>query len=137
MSAFPAANDCAPCLALELSMLEKLTRDGITARELGFIKNYMIRSHAFEIDTAPKRLGHALESELMQLPAHYHDRYVDHVRSITLEQANAAIRNRLSPDNLIVSVLGTARDTFDAVCNSIPNLASNTVIAYDAEGTLL
>ena len=32
-SAFPAAADCAPCLELELKLLEDFAKDGITARE--------------------------------------------------------------------------------------------------------
>lgn len=133
MGAFPGAADCAPCISLELKLLEDFTRDGITARELSFIKNYMIRSHAFEIDTAPKRLGHVLETELIDLPADYHSGYLDHVRAVTLEGANAAVRERLSADNLVIVVLGTASEILDDVTQAIPNLVSHTVIPFDRD----
>ncbi len=133
MGAFPAAADCAPCVALELQLLEDFTRDGITARELAFIKNYLIRSHAFEIDTAPKRLGQTLEVELLDLPADYHTNYLDHVRGVTLEGANAAVQKRLSASNLIVIVVGTAGEILDSVCKAIPNLVAHSVQPFDRD----
>ena len=95
---------------------------GITPRELAFIKNYLVRSHAFEIDTAPKRLGQALEAELLDLPADYHTGYLDHVRAVTLESANAAVRERLTPKDLVVIVVGTASEILDEVTTAIPGL---------------
>ena len=133
MGAFPAAADCAPCLALELKLLEDFTKDGITPRELAFIKNYLVRSHAFEVDTAPKRLGQALEVELLDLPADYHTRYLDHVRSVTLESANAAVAKRLSAENLVVVVLGTAGQILDGVTKAIPSLSDHKVQPFDQD----
>ena len=43
-------------------------RGGVTPRELAFIQRYLVRSHAFDIDTAPKRLHQALDVELLGLP---------------------------------------------------------------------
>ncbi len=133
MGAFPAAADCAPCIALELKLLEDFTRDGITARELAFIKNYLIRSHAFEIDTAPKRLGQVLEVELLDLPADYHTKYLEHIREVTLESANAAVAQRLSAENLVVVVLGTAGEILEAVTKAIPSLAGHKVEPFDKD----
>jgi zinc protease len=133
MGAFPAAADCAPCISLELKLLEDLTKDGITPRELAFIKNFMIRSHAFEIDTAPKRLGQVLEAELLDLPADYHTGYLEHVRAVTLEQANASVRARLSAENLVVVVVGTASEILDPVTQAIPGLLDHTVIPFDKD----
>ncbi len=133
MGAFPAAVDCAPCVALELKLLEDFTKDGITPRELAFIKNYLIRSHAFEIDTAPKRLGQALEVELLDLPADYHTGYLDHVRAVTLESANAAVQSRLSADNLVVVVVGTASEILEPVLKAIPNLVDHSVQPFDRD----
>jgi zinc protease len=131
MGAFPAAADCPPCIELELKLLEDFTKDGITPRELAFIKNYMIRSHAFEIDTAPKRLGQALEAELLDLPADYHTGYLDHVRAVTLESANAAVSSRLTPNDLVVIVVGTASEILDKVTKAIPGLVDHQVIPFD------
>jgi zinc protease len=133
MSAAPGAADCPPCITLELDLLEKLVDDGITARELAFIKNYLVRSHAFEIDTAPKRLGHALEVDLLDLPADYHAQYVEHVRNVELDAANAALKQRLSKDDLFVIVVGTASELLDKVTAAIPRLAEHKVVPHDAD----
>ncbi|OJY29440.1 MAG: hypothetical protein BGO98_47145 [Myxococcales bacterium 68-20] len=133
MSAAPGAADCAPCVELELALLEDFVGKGITKRELGFIKNYLVRSYAFEVDTAPKRLGQAVETELLELPADYHTRYVDHVRAVTLETANAAAATRLSAKDVVIIVVGTAADTLEAVQKKIPDLASTDVVPFDAD----
>lgn len=133
MGAFPAAADCAPCVALELKLLEDFTKDGITPRELAFIKNYMIRSHAFEIDTAPKRLGQALEAELLDLPPDYHTAYLDHIRAVTLEGANASVAHRLTAKDLVVIVVGTASEILDAVTKAIPDLVDHKVVPFDLD----
>ena len=131
MGAFPAAGDCAPCVELELKLLEDFTKDGITARELAFIKNYLIRSHAFEIDTAPKRLGQVLEQELLDLPADYHTKYLEHVHAVTLESANAAVQKRLTAKDLVIVVVGTASEILDKVQKAIPDLVEHVVIPFD------
>ncbi|MBX3192282.1 MAG: insulinase family protein [Labilithrix sp.] len=133
MGAFPAQADCAPCIALELKLLEDWVGEGINARELSFIKNYLVRSHAFEVDTAPKRLGHALEAELLSLPEGYHSGYLDHVRAVDLEGANAAIKERISTKNLVVIVVGTASEILDQVTAAIPDLAGHEVVPFDRD----
>ena len=77
MWTFPAATDAAPCVALELELLEKWVDEGITKGEAAFIKAYLIRSQAFEVDTAPKRLHQAIDVEVLGLPADYHSGYVE------------------------------------------------------------
>lgn len=133
MSAAPGATDCAPCIELELQMLEDLVSNGITQEELTFIQSYLVRSHAFEVDTAPKRLGQAVEVELLELPPSYHSQYVDHVKAVTLEGANSAARSRLTASDVVVIVVGTASETLEAVKSKIPDLASTTVVPFDAD----
>jgi zinc protease len=133
MSAAPGKSDCAPCIALELTMLEDFVKDGIEQDELTFIQNYLVRSHAFEIDTAPKRLGQSLEVELLGLPADYYTGYLDHVRAVTRETANAAIARRLSAKDLVIVVVGTASESLEAVKAAIPDLAGVEVVPFDAD----
>lgn len=133
MAAAPAAGDCPPCAELMLQLLEEFVEKGITQRELGFIKNYLVRSYAFEVDTAPKRLGQTIETELLELPPDYHSRYVDHIKEVSLERAVLAPRQRLSTKDLVVIVVGTAADTLEAVKAKIPDLAATEVVAFDAD----
>jgi len=133
MWTFPAATDAAPCLALEIGLLEKLVEGGVSDREVRFIERYLTRSWAFEVDTAQKRVHHALDVELLGLPPDYYSRYVDHVSAVSTDAANAALRARLDPKNLVVTVVGTASTTLEAVRAAIPNLASEEIVAYDLE----
>lgn len=133
MWTFPAATDAAQCLALEVSMLEDLVKKGITDQELAFAKSYLVESYAFDIDTAFKRVRQAVDEDLYGLPSDYHTGYIGHVQAVTREQANGALKARLSADDFVVIVVGTASEIKDAVAKSIPNLASTEVVAYDAD----
>jgi zinc protease len=128
---FPASNDAAPCIALELDLIEKFAANGITARELSFIKKFLTRSYAFEIDTATKRVHQDLDIEIMNFPADYHSGYVDQIKAVDLDAANAAIKNRIHPENLAVVMVGTAAQILEKVQAAIPNLASTKVIPFD------
>src|SRR5262249_27948841 len=112
---------------------EAFVEQGIVARELAFIKNYLVRSHAFEIDTAPKRLGHVLETDLLDLAADYHSGYVEHVKGVSLEAANAGAKERISHSDLVVVVVGTASEMLEKVKEAIPNLAAHDVVRFDAD----
>jgi len=133
MWTFPAAADAPPCVALEIDLLEKLVAGGVTEREVKFIQRYLTRSWAFEIDTAQKRVHHALDVELLGLPADYYSGYIDHIAAVTPDAANAALRARISPADVVVTVVGTAATTLDAVRKAIPSLASEEVVPYDVE----
>ncbi len=133
MWTFPAAEDAAPCIALELELLEAWVKDGITQEELDFIKGYLTRSHAFEIDTAPKRLHQSVDVELLRLPADYYTGYLDHVKAVSVDSANKAVRDRLRTIDLLVVVVGTADDILEPVTAAIPGLTSHAIVPFDAE----
>ncbi len=133
MGTFPAATDAAACLALEIDLLERWVRGGVTPREVAFIKKFLTRSHAFDVDTPSKRLHEALDVELLHLPATYHSGYLDHVRGITKDAVDQAVTTRISTDDLTIVVVGTARDILDAVKAAVPALASTEVLPFDRD----
>jgi zinc protease len=133
MWTFPKAEDAAPCIQLQLEMLHALRDKGITPKELSWAKKYLVRSHAFALDTASKRVGLLLDSVLYGLPAGYYEDYIERIKAVTLEQANAAVVKRLSEDDLRVTVVGTAAQIGDAVKAAVPNLASSEIVPFDAE----
>ncbi len=133
MWTFPAATDAAACIELELNLLEAWVNDGITDSELTNAKNYLVRSNVFQTDTAAKRMGLLLDEHLHALPADYHRTFTEKVAQVTLEQANAAIKRRISLDNLLITVVGTASDIADGIAKAIPRLASQQVIPFDRE----
>jgi zinc protease len=129
---FPKAEDAAPCVALELKLLREWLDKGLSARELSAAKQYLVRSNAFAVDTANKRVGLAVEEALLGLPDGYHEQWPDAVSAVTLEQANAAVRNRLSADDLVVAVLGTASLVAEGIANAIDQLAEQSIVPFDA-----
>jgi zinc protease len=114
-------------------MLKTLRDEGLSESEFDWARRYLVRSHAFAVDTAAKRVGLALDAELYNLPPGYYTRYLENLRAATLEQANLAVRQRFSDENLLFSVVGTEATTFSDVKNAIPNLANAEVVRYDAD----
>jgi len=129
----PKATDAPACLALELELFHTFRDAGVTAAELEFVQRYLVRSHAFDIDTARKRVHQKLEAELYDLPSGYHERYVPDVEAVTLAAANASVQARLSEDDLVIGVVGTHAEIGEGIAKAIPRLASVTVVPFDAE----
>lgn len=132
MWTFPAAADAVSCVRLELDLLDALLRDGITAEELRFAQDYLANSYAFEIDTASKRLDQRVDVELLGLPRDYFDHYVQSVRSVTLAQANAAVRARLSRDDLAIVMVATASDVRDGLA-ALDGVTRVDTVPFDRE----
>ncbi len=133
MWTFPAADDAPACVALQLQLLERLVEQGVTARELAFARSYLTRSHAFEVDTAGKRLWQRVEVDLLDLPEDYYTRYLDRLGAVTLDEVNAALRKRLKTRDLILSVVCTASELRAPLEEAIPHLRGTTVLPFDAD----
>ena len=131
MWTFPKADDAGPCLRLELEMLRKFVDQGVTKHELSWAKRYLVRSHAFAIDTAAKRVGLELDQALYDLPEDYYSRYLERVQAVTLEEANSAVKARLSVDDLLVTVVGTESLIGEPVRAAIDELTSAEVVPFD------
>lgn len=130
---FPAAEQTVDCLALELELLGKFHAEGISERELSFFQKYLSRSYAFDIDTPAKRVGQALDVQSLNLPADYYRKYREHIAAVSLAEANAAVHQRLNPSDLIIAVVGTKDVLLSGLEKTIPNLASTTVVPFDAD----
>jgi len=133
MWTFPKASDAAACVRVELDLLKTWWERGVTKRELAWAKRYLVRSHAFSVDTASKRVGMRLDELIYGLPTGYHERYLELVQATTLDQVNTAIRKRISLDDLLITVVGTESEIGDAVRGAIDGLASTEVIPFDTD----
>ena len=132
MWTFPAVRDAVACVQLELELLDALVARGITAEELAFAKSYLTNSYAFDIDTASDRLGQRMDVEVFGLPSDYYDRYLERIAAVTLDQANEALRHRLSAANLVIVLVATATTVHDAL-QALPGVSSVDVIPFDSE----
>jgi len=133
MWTFPAATDAAPCLELTLGLMATWVQGGVTPRELAFIQRYLVRSHAFDVDTAAKRMHQALDVELLGLPGDYYTGWTDHVRAVTVESANTAVKNRIHPEDVLAVVVGTASQVLEPLKKAMPDLREASVVPFDAE----
>jgi zinc protease len=133
MWTFPAATDAAACIALELELLEKFVASGIDDKELSFIQRFLGRSYAFEVDTASKRLHQGLDVEVLGLPDDYYTGYLDKLAKVKASEANEAVKARVSVDDLLVVVVGTASVLEDKVREVIPRLGEHEVVPFDRE----
>lgn len=129
---FPSKQDAAACVKLELDLLEALVERGITPKELSFAKKSLMRSHAFSIDTAAKRLGLALDAALLDLPQDYYVQYEERISQVTLEDANQALQSRVDPKRLVVAVVGSASDLRSQLESAVAGIASLQVVPYDS-----
>ena len=130
---FPASKDAAACIQLELELLDAWREKGVVARELGFTKRYLVRSHAFDVDTPTKRVHQKLDVDLFDLPPDHHSHYVEHVRAVTLDAANRAVARHITSADIVIAVVATHREIGEAVAAAIPGLRGATVVPYDAD----
>jgi zinc protease len=130
---FPAAEDAGPCLKLSVELMDTWVNGGVTPREVAFIQRYLVRSHAFEIDTAAKRLHQGLDVETLGLPADYFSSWTERVRAVTPESATAAVKNRLRTSDLLVVVVGTAAQVLEPLRSAVPGLSEVSVVPFDVE----
>jgi zinc protease len=133
MWTFPKAVDAAACIRLQLDMLRQWRDQGVTKEELEWAKSYLVRSHAFSVDTATKRVSLALDELIYDLPEGYYQAYIERIQAVSLEQANHAVRQRIPEDDLLITVVGTEAQIGGAVRDAIPDLGSVEVIPFDTE----
>lgn len=133
MWTFPKATDAAPCIRLQLELLEQWIEEGVTSEELAWAQGYLVRSFAFSVDSAGKRAEQELDAQLFGLPEGYYERYRERVAAVTVEEVNAAIRRRISAENLLVTVVGTESEIGSGVREAIGELSASEVIPYTRE----
>jgi zinc protease len=130
MWTFPAAKDARKCLELQLRLYDEWIVDGVRPSELARAKSFLVKSHAFEIDTAQKRLDQRIESELFGLPRDYFDRFVERVSKVDRAAANAALKKRLSRRDLAIVVVATASE-LKAELAALPRMAEVSTVPFD------
>ena len=108
MRTSPAEKDTRSCVELQLRLLEGWVDAGLDSEELERAKDYLIKSHPFESDTAYKRLEHAMDQVVFEIPDPIHRHFPKLVDAVTQESAQAAVRARIEPQNQLIVVLGTA-----------------------------
>jgi zinc protease len=107
MHTFPAAKDARMCIELQLGLYERWVKRGLLPRELSAAKRYLEKSHAFETDTAAKRLDQRLDIELLGWPKTHHSGFVDRVKRVTRDDVLQALHRRLSLRDRVITIVAT------------------------------
>ena len=127
----PGADQALDCLELELELLERWIERGLSKRELAASKRYLIKSHAFERETASRRLEPRLESFLYGLPAGWNEGYVPAVKAVDHAAARDAVQAKLSADDLVIALVATATPELCAGLAAIDGVREVRTIAFD------
>jgi zinc protease len=130
MHTFPAARDARACIELQLELYERWIEGGINARELLSVKRYLEKGHAFEIDTAAKRLDQLLDIELFGWPKSHHSRFIERVKRVSREQMRRALPRRLSRSDQVLTLVATA-DQLVPELEKLPGVQQIDVVPFD------
>jgi zinc protease len=126
----PAAKDLRRCLELQLALYDRWVARGVTVRELAASKRYLVKSHAFEIDTAAKRLDQRLDVELLGFPRSHHDGFVKRVKTTTREEVGRALEHRLSRRDQTIALVATATEVLPEL-ERIEGVEAIEVVPFD------
>ena len=109
MVTHPQAQHVAECIQLELDLYRTWRETGLASAETRHAKAYVGRSHAFDIDTASKRLSCRLDTELHNLPESWYTHYTRHVNRLGRGEINKAISTHLPVTPPAIVVVGSAK----------------------------
>ena len=130
MHTFPAATDARRCIELQLELYDRWIERGLRAPELTACKRYLQKSHAFEIDTAGKRLDQKLDVELFGWPRDHHSGFVKAVAQTSLKEVTGSLQHRLSRSDQLITLVATAAQIVPEL-EKLPNVSKVEVIPFD------
>jgi zinc protease len=125
----PSVEYSADCAELQLDLLDHWVDEGLAKPSLKFAQQYLINSHCFDRDTPSKRLESRLDIELLGVPRRYVEHHDELVAQVTHKQASDATRARISPRDLVIVVVATAKDVQSAF-EKLPGVQSVEVVPY-------
>lgn len=128
----PNNADLGPALRTTLALLGDFTASGPDPACFVAARDNLARGHVFGIDTATRLLWERLSTALAGLPPAWLEDAVARYRGVTLEAAQAAARAHLSPSDLTIVVVGTAREVAREL-ETLPGLASFEVRDWNFE----
>ena len=107
---------------------------GVRAKEVAFARSYLTKSHAFDRDTAAKRVEPHVEADVFGLPVSFFDRYVEQVADVDAPTASRAVREHLGGPSgrgldRVVAILGPGAQLERSLA-ALPGVSSVRVIPH-------
>lgn len=128
---YPNTGDTAPALLLSHQLLSDFARTGPTSDEFVAAQSYLQNGFVFAIDTAVKRLSELVSARLMGYPDDHVDSTVERLRKVTFEDAVRATTTHLRPDDMAVTIVGTASELIKDV-EALPFVTSIKVVDWQS-----
>lgn len=116
---FPAAKDTPAALAYTLQMVRDLKEKGITSEEFEFAQRSLINGSGFMYNTPKKRVENKLLERTLDLPDGMMRSYGPALSFVTLRETNEALKSFLKPEQLAISIVGTAKDLKEPVAKAV------------------
>jgi len=107
---FPASKDTPNALTHSLKLLEDLKNNGIPLSQFELAKRSLINKSGFIYNTPRKRVENTLLEKTLNLPTDFMKSYGNELQKVSLADVNMALKSFIKPENLAISVLGTASE---------------------------
>lgn len=120
-------------LKLVLKLYGKLPKDGLTEKRVGFFRDYLMGSHAADMDDPARRLLARVQAELHGLPPDHVDTLPARLRAVTAADVNRALRAHLHPQDLAITLVATAGPLVDKLVASGIDRGAIDVVPWDAD----
>lgn len=110
LTAAPESTDAVATTELLFSEYAKFVNEGLTDEEVDFARDYLLRAFAFALETPASRAAQRVRAKLLGWPDDVIEWWPRTLAAVTPDQARAAARKHLSPENLTVVVVCSAPD---------------------------
>ncbi len=130
ISTFTRNEEAFPTLQLILDEFKKFKEEGITQEELQAAQDNIAGSYILRLETLAGLAATIINVEFYGFTLDRVRNYRKLVRSVTLEQANKAIKDRFDPQNLAIVLTGDAK-ILEGKRELIPNTALENVGIVD------
>jgi len=101
-------------LASQLDELKKLKSSGVTKEELDSAKSFYVGHYPLSMETPAQIASKVIVQEFYGLPEDYIDKYLDNVRTVSMEDIDGAIKRVLDPGNVVITLVSKAEDILEA-----------------------
>jgi zinc protease len=105
---FPGTDKTVATLKLVLKLYVGLMEEGLPAAQIAFFRDFLIGSHASEMDAPEHRVDARVTAELVGLPADFVETFPDRLRAVTPAAVNAALKRHVHARDLAITMVATA-----------------------------
>lgn len=129
---FPETEHVRAATERTLELYEAVAKDGLTQQELDFAKDSVLGGFAFVHETPGRLADELVRMEVLGLPRDHLDTWVARIRGVSLAEIQRVATQRLHPNSLVITILGTAAD-LQAELAKVPGVSEVRVVPYDSD----